>query len=458
MAADPTYDEVAQNPEAEAATLGSLLISPDAWKNATVGLLLEWHFAIPQHRTIWQSMQGVRERGGVPDIITLTDDLARRGKLDEVGGASYVSSLANAVPTSRNVGQYALIVLQCATRRAPLAAFTDLAQAALHGTMEDYHGAYILFRDLMDEAFNHTGLGMRYHLQPVLDMPWPPTVGYLLGDILPRDAVGILYATAGRWKTFLAMAWACCVATGRPWFGRQVFDGPQDVLYIAAEGELGLKKRAHAWALTYGADAEDELRAHLIGLGEAVELLKPECERDLIGAIHQRDMTPALIFIDTLSASISGAGSDSQDHVAAAAINASYRLKAAFPGSTVLILHHGGKDAERGMRGSSALLDNVDFTMTIEATKVDEKGNTVPLAFNEHLEAGKVVSLLCEKPYRDGAAFAPVLFTTRPVSWEIEGAPMGSLVIADPTGMSADAPDERARRPYVVLRGERGGR
>src|SRR5689334_16080510 len=105
-----------QNVEAEAGVLGSLLISPDAVAQVADFLVAE-DFYREAHRLIYQAVLDLYEIGQPADLITLTDELARRGHLAEVGGASYVSSLANQVPTSRNIRQYAEIVERTAVLR-----------------------------------------------------------------------------------------------------------------------------------------------------------------------------------------------------------------------------------------------------------------------------------------------------------------------------------------------------
>ena len=61
------------------------------------------------------------------DLITLSDELARRGKLEDIGGISYVGSLANQVPTSRNVEYYARIVERTAILRRLIYAAGQIA-------------------------------------------------------------------------------------------------------------------------------------------------------------------------------------------------------------------------------------------------------------------------------------------------------------------------------------------
>jgi replicative DNA helicase len=98
-----------QNMDAEAALLGSLLIDPDALM-VIRHIVTSEMFYREAHRCIFQAMLDLARDGAPADLITLTDELSRRGRLEEIGGLSYVSSLANHVPTSANAEYYAEIV------------------------------------------------------------------------------------------------------------------------------------------------------------------------------------------------------------------------------------------------------------------------------------------------------------------------------------------------------------
>ncbi len=76
----------------------------------------------------------------------------------------------------------------------------------------------------------------------------PPCPDEIIAGILPaskRGIAGMLVAAEGNLKTFLALAWSCCVATGITWFGRRVKAGP--VVYVLGEGQDELLKRIVAW-------------------------------------------------------------------------------------------------------------------------------------------------------------------------------------------------------------------
>lgn len=118
-----------QNVEAEAATLGSIEIDPDAL-TAVADWLRSEDFYREAHRIIYQAMLDLYRVGTPPDLLTLTDELQRRGLLDDAGGASYVSSLANQVPTSANLESYARIVTRTATLRRLIHAAGQIAGVA----------------------------------------------------------------------------------------------------------------------------------------------------------------------------------------------------------------------------------------------------------------------------------------------------------------------------------------
>ncbi|HEY7983530.1 MAG TPA: replicative DNA helicase [Ktedonobacterales bacterium] len=118
-----------QNVEAESAVLGSILIDPDAIMQVADYLKPE-DFYRDAHRVIYQAALELYEDRAPADLITLTDELARRNKLEEIGGASYVSSLANQVPTSANVDYYGHIVERTAILRRLIHAAGQIAAVA----------------------------------------------------------------------------------------------------------------------------------------------------------------------------------------------------------------------------------------------------------------------------------------------------------------------------------------
>ena len=91
------------------AVLGSMLLDEEA-VSAAVEKLDAGCFYKDTHRKIFQAISDLFGANKAVDLITLIDALKQDGSLDQVGGASYLTSLANAVPTSANINHYANIV------------------------------------------------------------------------------------------------------------------------------------------------------------------------------------------------------------------------------------------------------------------------------------------------------------------------------------------------------------
>ncbi len=105
-----------QNISAEQATLGSILLEKDSILNCVE--ILHWEdFYKTAHQLIYQCALDLFEKNQAVDLITLTEELKKRKQLDEVGGASYLATLMDSVPTAANVIYYARIVEEKAILR-----------------------------------------------------------------------------------------------------------------------------------------------------------------------------------------------------------------------------------------------------------------------------------------------------------------------------------------------------
>src|SRR5262245_11094796 len=100
----------------EKSVLGAILIHNEAFNHAAE-LIDARDFFRDAHRRIFDRMVALSERNDAIDFLTLKEELARTGQLDEVGGPAYIASLADGVPRSANVEYYARIVKEKATLR-----------------------------------------------------------------------------------------------------------------------------------------------------------------------------------------------------------------------------------------------------------------------------------------------------------------------------------------------------
>jgi len=98
-----------QNLEAEMAVLGSMLIDSEAIAVA-VEILGKESFYNDTHRKVFEAMLGLYNANKPVDLVTLTNELKSKGNLNEIGGASFLTVLVNAVPTAANINHYVGIV------------------------------------------------------------------------------------------------------------------------------------------------------------------------------------------------------------------------------------------------------------------------------------------------------------------------------------------------------------
>lgn len=105
-----------QDIEAEMGVLGSIIIDPEAVEQV-VDILKPEDFYRDAHQAIYRAIMDLYDRHEPADFITVGDALDEAGKLELAGGASYISSLINIVPTSGNIAHYAGIVAKKARYR-----------------------------------------------------------------------------------------------------------------------------------------------------------------------------------------------------------------------------------------------------------------------------------------------------------------------------------------------------
>ncbi|MGQ9731114.1 MAG: replicative DNA helicase [Candidatus Zipacnadales bacterium] len=118
-----------QDLHAEQATLGAMLLEPEATARA-LAILEDSDFYREAHRTIYRAMQAVDRRKEPVDLITVCAELRREGVLEEVGGSEYLTALIAEVPTTAHVTRYATIVAEKSLLRKLISAGMEIAAQA----------------------------------------------------------------------------------------------------------------------------------------------------------------------------------------------------------------------------------------------------------------------------------------------------------------------------------------
>lgn len=161
-----------QNIEAEQAILGAIFIEPEALTTASE-ILMPDDFYRAAHQRIYQVMIDLSEKGEPVDLVTVTAELQDRKVLDEVGGVSYLSDLANSVPTAANVEYYSKIVEEKSLLRRLIRVATDITasgysseeevEAILNSAEKQIlevanrknSGAFISIKDVLVETYDN---------------------------------------------------------------------------------------------------------------------------------------------------------------------------------------------------------------------------------------------------------------------------------------------------------------
>lgn len=174
--AKPVFDRVPpQNIEAEQAVLGAMLLNPEAVSSA-IEILREDAsdvFYVEAHQHVYSAILTLFRHNQPVDEVTLLNQLTRDGRLEAVGGASYIAQLAGAVPTSANIEYYAKIVTDAAVLRRLISACTQLSGAAY-----EYQGDV---NELLDRAESNVfAIAQTRQLNPVR------RVGELVNEAVER--------------------------------------------------------------------------------------------------------------------------------------------------------------------------------------------------------------------------------------------------------------------------------
>lgn len=207
----------------------------------------------------------------------------------------------------------------------------------------------------------------RFHLLSERDVLALPDLKWLVDGVLPRGGSGLLYGPAGIGKSFLALDLALHIASNAgDWHGRAIRAGAHTsgtVVYIAAEGALGLKRRISAWRTATAYTGPLSIRF----LDEAVQLRTLDDPRELLAAVEAAtatpDDSPDLLVFDTLSRCM--AGLDENSAKDASTVIASLDYLRTEMGCATLALHHTGV-AETRERGSTVFRGAVDALLSLK--------------------------------------------------------------------------------------------
>ncbi len=134
-----------QAPELEQAVLGALMLERNA-VNEAIDILQPESFYVEAHKKIFDAILGLFRNDQPIDILTVTEELKRKGELDVVGGPFYISQLTNKVASSANVQYHARIISQKHILRELISISAETMRDAYDDTADVF--------DLLDKTEN----------------------------------------------------------------------------------------------------------------------------------------------------------------------------------------------------------------------------------------------------------------------------------------------------------------
>lgn len=115
----PAQQDIPYSAEAEAATIGAVLVDPSAF-DQVAALCRAEDFYLLRHAYVWRAIERLMARGDALDLLLLAEELRQVGKLEDIGGPAFLTQLVNGTPTSIYAPIYAGLVRRASLRRAGL--------------------------------------------------------------------------------------------------------------------------------------------------------------------------------------------------------------------------------------------------------------------------------------------------------------------------------------------------
>ena len=192
---------------------------------------------------------------------------------------------------------------------------------------------------------------------------------FVIKGLIPECSFVSIYGPSGSYKSFLALDWACHIATGKDWDGHKVKQGA--VLYVAGEGGFGVTQRIRAWELKHQVTNLDNLARLPAPIfpadNDQIKTMIEYC--DEIKAKTGQGLK--LIILDTLARCYGGNDENSSRDMGAF-IKGCDTIKQ-LTGATVMVVHHSGKNVDSGGRGSSSLPAALDVEYRVSRDGEDQQ-------------------------------------------------------------------------------------
>ncbi|MBD8033636.1 MULTISPECIES: replicative DNA helicase [Solibacillus] len=233
------------NNEAEQSVIGAVFLEPQALITASEIVIADDFYHIA-HQKIFQTMLNLSDQGKAIDVVTVTEELSAKKELEDIGGLSYITELANAVPTAANIAHYAKIVEEKAILRRLIRVASKIADDGY--TREDEVEVLLAEAEKkMLEVSNRKNAGDFKHVKDVLVQTFDniEQLQSRAGDVtgIPTGFRDLDKMTAGFQRNDLI------IVAARPSVGKTAF-----ALNVAQSVAVKARENVAIFSLEMGAD------------------------------------------------------------------------------------------------------------------------------------------------------------------------------------------------------------
>jgi len=264
---------------------------------------------------------------------------------------------------------------------------------------------------------------LKYRLLDVDALENLEPVEWLIDGAVPVSGFAGLYGPSGGLKSFAAVDMALHIATGREWNGKAVKQGC--VVYIAGEGQRGMAKRVMGWRRAFPEAGRPDF--HM--LPSSVSISLDDDLTEVARTLDSLPIKPVLIVIDTLARNFGPGDENSQKDMGAFIRGIDALIE--HTKSAVMVVHHTGKDVDKGERGSSSFRGAVDSLIFCKRTD-------------------KRLELINEAPYgkqKDAEEFETIRLLAKGFAFPHRGEVEGTLILyPDDSPVNERQEDENAPR------------
>lgn len=266
------------------------------------------------------------------------------------------------------------------------------------------------FEDLGDAA-PEAPKPLKFRFQTVEEFCDRPPPEWIVHGVLPAASLAVVYGDSNSGKTFFILDMALAIQRGLEWRGLRTRQ--RQVAYVCAEGASGFTSRLRAYA------HHNDTTLGALGmrvLGDAPSLMDEKDAAEVTRGILAFGGADVVV-VDTLSRVLHG-GNENDAVDMNLAVRHCDKISRALGGALVILIHHTGKDASKGARGSSTLRAAADAEISVE----DVNGR-------------RVATITKQKDGENGAAFG---FELVPVVYGLDDE--GNDIVSCVVGHTDDVP------------------